>query len=392
MIKQAVVLAGGLGSRLGTLTKRLPKPMMTVSNRPFLLLLLQYLRYQGIKEVVLAVSYLAETIRQAFGDGQTIGLRLVYAVEDIPGGTGGFLFTARHLLHERFLVINGDTFFTINYEILALRHYASGVLATLSLVQSSDTGRFGLVRCEGDRVIEYGVTGNDEPGLVSGGSYIFSRNISALCTKLPFSIENDLIPMLVTNKEIGACVFNEYFIDIGVPNDLRAADKSLPAHFANPLVLVIDDVISDDLHDQQSSRPTLKRNAVLAIKLLNEKNIPVALISSLFFKSRSRTKASTKTLDTIKYNLFDTGALIDRYIDLNDLVSGSSPIETLRKYLAELVNIRKSIRGECIKVGPEVILLTASQNNMGSLSHMTSESLCVDDNTIVNSVKELFDA
>ena len=114
---QAVILAGGLGTRLRPFTERIPKAMVPIGSKPFLEHQILLLRSQGIEEILLLVGYLADHIKDFFGDGSRYGLRISYSHEEVPRGTGGALKLAQPKLQNNFLLLNGDTYLSMNYNI-----------------------------------------------------------------------------------------------------------------------------------------------------------------------------------------------------------------------------------------------------------------------------------
>lgn len=218
---KAIVLAGGLGTRLADITKAIPKPMATVGSRPFLAYLLDHLVEQGVQAAVLAVSYKWELICDYFGD-EYRGMPLSYSVEKEPLGTGGAI---RHALDmfadEEVVVFNGDTLFRVELEALANSHLKNSSLLTMALKQVRDCGRFGSVQLSADGVItaflEKSVGG---PGLINGGVYILNRRLFMdFHMPVRFSFEQALVePNLELIRPHGY-QSDAYFIDMGVPDD-----------------------------------------------------------------------------------------------------------------------------------------------------------------------------
>jgi D-glycero-alpha-D-manno-heptose 1-phosphate guanylyltransferase len=226
---KAIVLAGGLGTRLSGIIRDMPKPMAVVGSRPFLAYLLDYLVDQNIQAVVLAVSYRWEIIREYFGD-EYRGMPLTYSVEAEPLGTGGGIRCAMNVLSdEEVVVVNGDTLFKVELENMLKQHRASRAQLTIALKQVPDSGRFGHVDITPDGVIdgflEKSAAG---PGLINGGVYVLNRH---LLDEFPmparFSFERDLLePNLATIRPRGY-LSDAYFIDMGVPDDYERAQNEV---------------------------------------------------------------------------------------------------------------------------------------------------------------------
>jgi D-glycero-alpha-D-manno-heptose 1-phosphate guanylyltransferase len=214
---EAVVLAGGLGTRLRAAVSDVPKPMAPVGGRPFLERLLDYWIGQGVHRAVLAVGYMYETIRRHFGD-EYRGCAIGYSIEDQPLGTGGALIQSLPLVQDQtFLVLNGDTYFAVPLDALTAFHRRHGAGVTMSLFRSDEPRYTGVSLDANGRV-----TGFSGHGLVNGGVFLFER--AALARRIPpavASLEKDLLPGL--GAAIYGCVFDVPFVDIGVPEDWRAA-------------------------------------------------------------------------------------------------------------------------------------------------------------------------
>ena len=222
---KAIVLAGGLGTRLAHVTSDIPKPMAPIASRPFLGYLLDYLIDQGCEEIVLAVSYKWEVIQGYFGF-EYRGKPLKYSVEDAPLGTGGAIRQAMEFLgDDDVVVLNGDTLFHVDLKSMANEHLSSGTRLSLALKRVADSGRFGRVEVSGD----YVVTSFQEktaggPGWINGGIYMLNGD---LFNDFPmperFSFEQDLVEPNIGRIQPRAFLSDAYFIDMGVPDDYERA-------------------------------------------------------------------------------------------------------------------------------------------------------------------------
>lgn len=221
---EAVVLAGGLGTRLRTAVADVPKPMAPVGGRPFLERLLDYWVLQGVHRAILAVGYMHELIRAHFGQRYR-GCEIEYSVEDQPLGTGGALLHALPVVkNERFLVLNGDTYFAIPLQQLIEFHEHKSADITMSLFRSNDARYTGVALDARGRV-----TGFSGRGLVNGGVFLFQRDaVPAPRGKGPLSLEKDLLAS--HEGAIFGRVFDAPFVDIGVPEDWRAAETIITGH------------------------------------------------------------------------------------------------------------------------------------------------------------------
>ena len=226
---KAIVLAGGLGTRLSSIVSGTPKPMAKVGTRPFLEYLLDYLVEQGVEQAVLAVSHQWEVIREHFDDSYR-GISLKYSVEDEPLGTGGAIRQALEKIpDDELIVLNGDTLFHIDLAALASTHHAGNVHLTIALKHVADGGRFGRVRISDQGVItEFMEKSTDGPGWINGGIYMLNRRLlSEYQLPVKFSFEQDLVEPNVSSICPVAFQSGAYFIDMGVPEDYERAQSEI---------------------------------------------------------------------------------------------------------------------------------------------------------------------
>ncbi len=226
---QAVILAGGLGTRVRNITEdKIPKVMLPINGKPFLLYILNYLKTQNIKDVVLCVGFKKEIIKDYFRDGRKYGLNLFYSEEKTPLGTAGALKNAeRFISSDRFLLLNGDTLFKINLDELLRFHNSKKAKISVALKYLQNTQRYGRVEINSDNaIIQFIEKGIRKQGIINGGLYLMERDVLSLIEKFPSSLEKDVLPMLI-NKGLYGKVFDEYFIDIGVPEDYERAKREL---------------------------------------------------------------------------------------------------------------------------------------------------------------------
>ncbi|HWG06566.1 MAG TPA: sugar phosphate nucleotidyltransferase, partial [Beijerinckiaceae bacterium] len=189
---QAVILAGGKGTRLGALSAGLPKPLVPVGGKPFIHYLIAALRRHGFTDIVLLVGPFAAVYETALGDGTALGVRVRLVPEEPPADTAGALTLAAPYLAERFLMLNGDSFLDFNLLDLAARTAVEPWLAWLALREVPDVGRYGAVVLAGDRVTAFGEKAATGPGLINAGIYWLDRNILDEIGPPPFSMERDL--------------------------------------------------------------------------------------------------------------------------------------------------------------------------------------------------------
>jgi len=220
---QAIVLVGGEGTRLQPLTLSVPKPALTLVDRPFLAYMVEWLAGHGVTEVVLACGFLPDVLREALGDGELAGARIRYVAEPEPRGTAGAIrFAADELgegLDDRFLALNGDVLTDLDLTALLRAHEERGARATLGLHPVQDASAYGLVRTGGGgEVVEFTEkTGEVAPGEVNAGMYVLERSVLDLIPpQREVSIERDVFPRLVGDGLHGLRL-DGYWMDIGTP-------------------------------------------------------------------------------------------------------------------------------------------------------------------------------
>jgi mannose-1-phosphate guanylyltransferase len=219
---QALILAGGEGTRLRPLTETIPKPVIPLVGRPFITYMIEWLRGHGVDDVILACGFMAEGIRAVLGEGDSLGVRLRYVEEPRPLGTGGALKFAEELLDERFLMLNGDVLTDIDVTGLLAQHERTGAVATLALIPVDDPSAYGLVRrAADDSVTEFLEKPKPEEidtNLINAGCYVLERTVlgSMAPAGTNVSIERDVFPALVDHGLYGYAT-SGYWLDIGTP-------------------------------------------------------------------------------------------------------------------------------------------------------------------------------
>ena len=225
---EAIVLAGGLGTRLKSVVSNVPKPMAPIGNKPFLEYILKYLKKNGITRAILSVGYKSEIIEEYFGNNFE-GIDLVYSVEKEPLGTGGAIKKAMSKVKSnQVYIINGDTFFDVNLKSLILEDNSKIIL---SLKHMKNFDRYGCVESdENNLVTAFTEKGYREYGNINGGIYLAFKNIfDNYELEEKFSFEE----FMQTNFEslkISVKVFENYFIDIGIPEDYEKAQSEINKH------------------------------------------------------------------------------------------------------------------------------------------------------------------
>ncbi|MEO8364603.1 MAG: D-glycero-beta-D-manno-heptose 1,7-bisphosphate 7-phosphatase [Pseudoxanthomonas sp.] len=221
---EAIVLAGGRGSRLQSVVSDVPKPLADVAGRPFLAWVLDELAASGISRTILATGYLSSQIESYVGQTWK-GMSIAYSVESEPLGTGGAVGQAVRHLHGRAVhVINGDTYLRFVPAVLQAAAQAAGAPMAIALAEVPDVSRYGAVLVGEDKVYGFAEKGGSGPGLVNAGCYFLDEEaIAALPRKAAFSLEQEFIAPMVSAGKIAACRATADFIDIGVPDDYANA-------------------------------------------------------------------------------------------------------------------------------------------------------------------------
>ncbi len=228
---QAIVLVGGEGTRLRPLTETVPKPALTLVDRPFLAYMVEWLACHGVTEVVLACGFLPDVLREALaGEEERAGVRIRFVVEPERRGTAGAIrFAADELgadLDERFLALNGDVLTDLDLSALLIAHRERGARATIGLHPVEDSSAYGLVRSgpEGEVLEFLEKTGERAPGEVNAGMYVLERAVLDLIPAgEEVSIERDVFPRLV-GEGLHGMRLDGYWMDIGTPERyLRAS-------------------------------------------------------------------------------------------------------------------------------------------------------------------------
>jgi D-glycero-alpha-D-manno-heptose 1-phosphate guanylyltransferase len=224
----ALLLVGGMGTRLRSVVPSTPKPLAPVGNKSFLELLVRQLQSQGIRRLVMCTGYLADQVESEFGDGHRWNIEIEYSKETRPLGTAGAVkFAQPHLEYvSDFLVMNGDSFLEIDLRELVRFHRGHGGMVSMAVVRVKNANRYGTVEIDADkRVIGFMEKAvSDHPGLVNGGVYVFNRTVLEHIPEAPTSLEKDLFPKLFS---YGMYALEQHglFIDIGTPEDYARAQQ-----------------------------------------------------------------------------------------------------------------------------------------------------------------------
>lgn len=227
MMREAIILAGGKGSRLKQVVSDVPKPMAPINGRPFLEFLLDKLIQFKFDRVILSVGYMSDVIVNHFGN-QYKSLSIVYVYESTPLGTGGGIKKSlARLESDRALILNGDTYADVDYDQM-LRVSMEVKSLVLGLARVPNVSRYGSVDVKDHILIGFKEKGTEGPGLINIGSYVVGKNeLDDFEDGLNFSFESDYLQKIYTSKHITVCEFSGKFIDIGIPEDYLFAQSYL---------------------------------------------------------------------------------------------------------------------------------------------------------------------
>jgi len=230
MIKEAIILAGGLGTRLRNAVPGLPKCMAPVNGKPFIDYVIRYLKAQGVEHFIFALGYMHEEIEK-YINKEYPSIHKSFSIEDSPMGTGGAIRLACSKVKDKnILIMNGDTLFAINIASLSDFHEYHSAACTIALKPMKNFDRYGVVETDKDGHIKsFNEKKSYQEGLINGGVYLINTTIFKSLNFPPiFSFEKDFLEKYVSTIKIMGVIQDKFFIDIGIPEDYNRASKELP--------------------------------------------------------------------------------------------------------------------------------------------------------------------
>ncbi|MFW9996694.1 MAG: HAD-IIIA family hydrolase [Candidatus Odinarchaeota archaeon] len=228
-VRQAVILAGGLGTRLRPLTYSLPKPMVAVNNRPFLEHLIEMLKENGIEEVILLVGYLAEIIQEHFGDGSNFGLDIKYSVGDTSFETGTRLRNAKTLLDDLFLLLYGDNYWPLDLRKLIEFREQEKVLSTVTVYSNKDNfTRNNMFVDDNSFVTKYDRSRTDKNlNGVDIGYFLMSKKVLDLMPPSNFSLSQLILPLLIEKRQLRGYITDHRYYSISTVERIPITEQFL---------------------------------------------------------------------------------------------------------------------------------------------------------------------
>lgn len=214
---QTVILASGLGTRLRPLTLEIPKSMVLINGKPFLERQLELLKKKGFKKIILCLAYLGDKIESYFGNGDNFGLDIVYSRGDIAWGTGGNIKNAENLLEKEFLFLYGDSFLDIDYQdAISYFHKTGKMGATVVFQNNPKIVPNNIEINKKGEIVNYNKKEEGKSNCVEAGVHVFKKDILNFIPSASwFSLEEDLLPILIKNKELSGYLTDQKFYDIG---------------------------------------------------------------------------------------------------------------------------------------------------------------------------------
>jgi D,D-heptose 1,7-bisphosphate phosphatase len=316
LLKQAVFLVGGLGSRLGQLTEKTPKPLLKVSGTPFLTHLINKATKLGFTDILLLAGHLGNEIVSYYQKTPVAHANLKVVVEPQPLGTGGALWFARDYLDSRFLLANGDTYFDFNWQEINVGPLAASP-AVIALRKASIADRYSEVILDGSRITEFAPPSGQQNCLTNGGVYVLDKEVVPKNCTGSLSLENDIFTQLAAQRRLSGAPKDAFFIDIGIPTDLQLAETEIPKRLSNKAVFFDRDGTLNIDHGYVGHWQNFNwvEGARDAIKFCNDHNYHVFVVTNQSGVARGLyTEADVHDLHSkITEDLATLGAYINRF-------------------------------------------------------------------------------
>ena len=229
MISQAVILAGGKGSRLGELTHNIPKPLLNVSGKPFIEYLIWNLSRHGVQDIIIMAGFRSEKLKDKYNNKKMFNSFIKVISEDTPLGTAGCLLNSIDELDDEFFILNGDTYFDFDLINLFNENKKFDGVCLLG-AYSKETKRFGSINFDEEFYVESfnEKSETNREGVINTGTYLFRKKFLKSFQNGPLSMEEEVFKYLSQNKKLKVLIQEGYFIDIGIPESFQKAEKDFP--------------------------------------------------------------------------------------------------------------------------------------------------------------------
>ena len=219
---QVVILAGGYGTRLRSIVSDMPKCMALILGKPFLEYQIQFLVNQGLTDIIICSGYKHEHISKYFGDGKVLSANITYSVEKEQLGTGGAIKNALPVLKNNFFILNGDTICNLSYDSFMNFHHEKKAHVSMALAKVKNNSRYGtVITNDSDNITSFAEKiSNSSDFFINAGIYLIKKNsINWEILPIKFSLEKELFPTLLSEGRFFGFKSDDYFIDIGIPED-----------------------------------------------------------------------------------------------------------------------------------------------------------------------------
>lgn len=326
--KSLVILAGGKGTRIAKYLKNVPKPMAVFNKFYFLEYLIKNFAKYDFKKIYILTGYKNEIIHKKFNNRKFNFIKIECIKEKTPMGTGGCLFKLKKKIKEDFILINGDTIFDININILVKNLKKNSIcnLALLKKDKNNQSLKLNNLNLKNNKIF-FNKNGN----YVNGGIYYFKKKFLNYVTNSFCSLEDDILPKLIEKKRVCGTIFNNFFLDIGTPEKFKVSSKILLKYFTRPAAFLDrDGVINYDfgyVHKFKDFK--LKPKVIESLKLLKKNGYYIFLITNQagiakgFFKEidfinlqrniKSLFSKKDVFIDDIKYSPYHIKGIIKKY-------------------------------------------------------------------------------
>ncbi len=207
MIETAIILAGGLGTRLRPLTEETPKPLLPIQDKPMIEHTIKNMKHYGVKNVILSVGYKADKIKEYFGDGSNLGVSILYSIEEKPLGTGGAIKQAAKNITKPFFLAWGDNLMDINFNMMYKDYLRDAAQVTMALTPREDVENFGVATLEGTKIVDFVEKPKREEApsnLINAGAFVIDPECLKILPEGKSSIEKDCFEKIAPLGEISA--------------------------------------------------------------------------------------------------------------------------------------------------------------------------------------------